>query len=243
MLFKVIRDLKRTGVSIVYISHHLEEALRIADHAVVLRDGRCSVDRRAPDMTIPWIVRKMVGATTSRPRLAGAARVRRGRALDRGRQRARRRRRRPRGQDDCRSSVRAGEIVCIYGLMGAGRTELLECVAGRRPRRPPAGAVLGGGAIVDGLTIAERIAAGIVLVPEDRQRDGLVQTMTVGRNLSLASLGASPAVLFISTAGERGRCLDDDRSAGCTSRPPAPRRRSPRSPAATSRRSSSARCC
>jgi erythritol transport system ATP-binding protein len=98
-------------------------------------------------------------------------------------------------------NVRAGEIVCIYGLMGAGRTELLECVAGRVP-------MMGGEIFLEGeeisrLSIAERIAKGLVLVPEDRQRDGLVQTMSVGANLSLASIGAFARRLLLSRPRER----------------------------------------
>ena len=92
--------------------------------------------------------------------------------------------------------MRAGEIVCIYGLMGAGRTELLECLAGRLP-------TLTGGVELNGRDIttrgiADRIAEGLVLVPEDRQRDGLVQTMSVGENLSLANLRRLVRGLFVS---------------------------------------------
>ena len=72
--------------------------------------------------------------------------------------------------------------------MGAGRTELLECVAGRVPMT--GGRILLEGDDVSRLSIAERIAKGLALVPEDRQRDGLVQTMSVGENLSLASIAA-----------------------------------------------------
>lgn len=186
VLFKVIRDLKARGVSIVYISHHLEEALTITDHAVVLRDGVMTAYAPRAEIDLEWIVRNMVGANfdlgkppdaydmgepalelsnLTVPAAAGA-----GNAVD--------------GLDLC---VRAGEIVCIYGLMGAGRTELMECVAGRL--RASAGRVVLHGKDVSGLSIAERINAGLVLVPEDRQRDGLVPTMTVGRNLSLASIG------------------------------------------------------
>jgi erythritol transport system ATP-binding protein len=97
--------------------------------------------------------------------------------------------------------IRAGEIVCIYGLMGAGRTELLECVAGRVPK-------IGGTIVLEGedvsqLSIAERIARGLALVPEDRQRDGLVQTMSVGANLSLASIGAFVKGMLLSHQRER----------------------------------------
>ncbi|WBF19940.1 ATP-binding cassette domain-containing protein [Halomonas elongata] len=97
--------------------------------------------------------------------------------------------------------VRAGEIVCIYGLMGAGRTELLESVAGRISSAQ--GEVVLEGHDVSHLSIAERIEHGLVLVPEDRQRDGLVQTMSVGENLSLASIGAFTRGLFTSRRREQ----------------------------------------
>jgi erythritol transport system ATP-binding protein len=102
--------------------------------------------------------------------------------------------------------VRRGEIVCLYGLMGAGRTELLEAVAGRHPVSE--GRILKDGRDMAGLTIAQRIEEGLVLVPEDRQRDGLVQTMTVGRNMSLASIRSFVKGLF--TSGSREDALVAD---------------------------------
>jgi erythritol transport system ATP-binding protein len=202
VLFKVIRDLMNRGVSIVYISHHLEEALQITNHAVVLRDGAMTAYAERKDIDLEWIVRHMVGdnfdlgsppsgydkgdvalsiegLTVPDPGGAGYSVV-----------------------DGMSLSVRAGEIVCIYGLMGAGRTELLETVAGRL--KATAGKVKLKGRDVTGQSIAACIRDGLVLVPEDRQRDGLVQTMTVGRNLSLASLGAFTRGLFTSTARETG---------------------------------------
>ena len=111
--------------------------------------------------------------------------------------------------------VRAGEIVCIYGLMGAGRTELLECIAGRVPMT--GGRIFLEGEEVSTLSIADRIAKGLALVPEDRQRDGLVQTMSVGENLSLASIGAFvKGVLLSAFAGTRARQTNP--SATCASR-------------------------
>jgi erythritol transport system ATP-binding protein len=201
VLFKVIRDLTGRGVSIVYISHHLEEALQITDYAVVLRDGAITATGERKNINLEWIVRNMVGENFdlgSPPAgydfgevalsiddvsVAGAS-----------------------GSDNLvvdRMSfdVRAGEIVCIYGLMGAGRTELLESLAGR-------GRMIGGRVLLEGedisrLSIADRIAKGLALVPEDRQRDGLVQTMTVGANLSLASIGAFVKWLLLSRPRER----------------------------------------
>jgi erythritol transport system ATP-binding protein len=205
VLFKVIHDLTARGVSIVYISHHLEEALQITNHAVVLRDGRMTAYAKREDIDLEWIVRNMVGdnfdlgsppesqfgevalsiESLSVPGPSGAAYD----AVDR-----------------LSLDVRAGEIVCIYGLMGAGRTELLECVAGRL--RSSGGRVLLEGEDVGARSIAGRIADGLVLVPEDRQRDGLVQTMTVGSNLSLASIRTFTKGLF--TSGHRERGLVDE---------------------------------
>jgi erythritol transport system ATP-binding protein len=82
--------------------------------------------------------------------------------------------------------LRAGEILGLYGLMGAGRSDLLDCLAGARPEAT--GEIWLDGKRVVGSAVADRIAAGFVLVPEDRQRDGLVQTMSVGDNMLLASL-------------------------------------------------------
>lgn len=206
VLFGVIRDLTGRGVSIVYISHHLEEALQITDHAVVLRDGAITARAEAKDINLEWIVRNMVGenfdlgkppagypfgevalsisdvtvADSTNPATAVV--------------------------DHLSLDVRAGEIVCIYGLMGAGRTELLECVAGRVPMT--SGQVLLEGKDVSHMGIGERIMNGLVLVPEDRQRDGLVQTMSVGENLSLPSINAFAKWGLLS--GPRERSMVDE---------------------------------
>jgi len=200
VLFKVIRDLTARGVSIVYISHHLEEALQITHHAVVLRDGAMTAYADRKDIDLEWIVRHMVGenfdlgSPPSGYEMGDISLEIEGLTVPD-----------PGGADysvvDGMSlSVRAGEIVCIYGLMGAGRTELLETVAGRL--KATSGKVVLKGWDITGRSIAECIRAGLVLVPEDRQRDGLVQTMTVGRNLSLASLGAFTRGLFTSVSRE-----------------------------------------
>ncbi|WP_026358416.1 sugar ABC transporter ATP-binding protein [Aureimonas ureilytica] len=207
VLFKVIRDLTSRGVAIVYISHHLEEALQITDHAVVLRDGAMTAYAERRDIDLEWIVRHMVGENfdlgsppTGYAFGETALSVRDVSVTL------------PTGADvvDRLSlDVRAGEIVCIYGLMGAGRTELLEAVAGRTP--VSGGHVLLRGEDISDLSIAERIQAGLVLVPEDRQRDGLVQTMSVGENLSLASIKAFTRRLFTSGRAERDLVADSIR--------------------------------
>jgi erythritol transport system ATP-binding protein len=201
VLFKVIRDLTSRGVSIVYISHHLEEALQITDYAVVLRDGKITATAEANEIDLAWIVRNMVGENFdlgSPPTGYAFGNV----ALsiedvsvadDSGSDTS--------VVDHLSLDVRAGEIVCIYGLMGAGRTELLESVAGRFPTT--GGRVLLEGEDIASLSIAARIAKGLVLVPEDRQRDGLVPTMSVGTNLSLASISSFVRGLLLSFTRER----------------------------------------
>lgn len=189
ILFGIIHDLTARGVAIVYISHHLEEALEVTDHAVVLRDGSMTAKDERANIDLEWIVRNMVGDNFDLGSPPSGYEfgdtilsIRDLRVLD--------------PENPERSivnglslDVRAGEIVCLYGLMGAGRTELLEAVAGRD--RIDGGEILLDGTALGDDTIAERIALGVGLVPEDRQRDGLVQTFDVGTNLTLASLGDS----------------------------------------------------
>jgi erythritol transport system ATP-binding protein len=200
VLFKVMRDLTAAGVSIVYISHHLEEAIEISDYATVLRDGAIVAHDETRNVDLDWIVGNMVGRNfdlgqppvpqefselaleiddvqVADPTNPGRLSV-----------------------DGVSIKVHAGEIVCMYGLMGAGRTEMLEAAAGRVPL--VSGRVKVQGQDVADLTIAQRIRQGLSLVPEDRQRDGLVQTMTVGRNLSLASLGSFIRGMLLSNAQE-----------------------------------------
>ncbi len=186
VLFKVIRELTASGVAVVYISHHLDEALEIADDVVVLRDGSLVATASAADVDLPWVVANMVGrnpedlfppmgAPRGRPLLeidsltvadpSNPSRL---------------------AVEDFTLTVHAGEVVSIYGLMGAGRTELLETLAGRLA--PQSGTVRVDGRDITGESIAGRIGLGLALVPEDRQRDGLVQPMSVGENMSLASI-------------------------------------------------------
>ncbi|WBU37921.1 sugar ABC transporter ATP-binding protein [Homoserinibacter sp. YIM 151385] len=201
VLFKVIRELTAAGVAIVYISHHLEEALEIADHAVVFRDGELVAQAEAADIDIEWVIANMVGRSIGDlapdlleefgPVALSLSGVSVGDPANSSRL----------SVDSLDLEVREGEIVCLYGLMGAGRTELLEALAGRG--RVLSGTVTVKGRELDAETIAERIQLGLTLVPEDRQRDGLVQTMSVGQNLSLSALGAFVRGLFVSDRREK----------------------------------------
>lgn len=200
VLFKIIRELTANGVAIVYISHHLEEAIAISDYAVVFRDGALVATADAAAIDLPWVVDKMVGRAAEydfrdEQRDFGevALRVDNVRVVDAtGEGRL--------SVNDVSLEVRRGEIVCLYGLMGAGRTELVEAIAGREPIA--SGRVTLAGRDLRGRSIQERIALGIGLVPEDRQRDGLIQLMSVGQNLSLASLLSLAKAVFLSRRQE-----------------------------------------
>ena len=198
VLFRVIADLKRQGVAIVYISHRLEELVRIGDFVTVLRDGRVTGEARMRDVDTHWIVRQMIGRDAkdfakqvgqavgavvleaedvSLPRPTG------GLAVDR-----------------VSLAVRAGEIVGLYGLMGAGRSEFLDCIMGRQ--RLATGRVAVAGRTVTGLDTTGRIAAGLALIPEDRQREGHVGIMSIAENLTMASLWRFVRGIHISRPAE-----------------------------------------
>ncbi|MDR1427972.1 MAG: sugar ABC transporter ATP-binding protein [Bifidobacteriaceae bacterium] len=189
VLFRVIEELKSKGVAIVYISHHLEEALHVTDYAVVFRDGELVAQAPVEDIDMAWVIHKMVGhkvesTVGSRPPaelgevLLSIRNIVVPDPLTAGRNVV----------DGVSIDVRAGELVCIYGLMGAGRTELMEAVAGRM--QTSGGEVRLAKRSLAGASIRERIQMGLSLVPEDRQRDGLVQMMSIGRNMVLASISS-----------------------------------------------------
>jgi erythritol transport system ATP-binding protein len=184
VLFRVIGELKRQGVAIIYISHRLEEVVRIGDHIAVLRDGCMQAQAPMGQVDVPWIIERMVGLrplAERRPVPAGGRedvlRVEGATLLGEGEKRL---------VDGVDLRVAAGEVVALYGLMGAGRSELFEFIYGLRPEG--LGRVWVGGREITRLSLAERIRAGVSLVPEDRQRDGLLQNLSVARNLSIASL-------------------------------------------------------
>ena len=199
VLFRVIEELKRSGVAIIYISHRLEELVRIGDYFTVLRDGKLQTTATRADVTIPWIIRQMLGSeevVSRRPptRKAGEPVLRLSHVTLT----------RPNGTkaiDDVSIGFRPGEITAIYGLLGAGRTELFESLYGLR--RGVEGSILLNGVEIAALSVAHRMQRGLVLVPEDRQRDGLVQNLSVGGNLGLASLRRFTRLFSISRSAER----------------------------------------
>jgi erythritol transport system ATP-binding protein len=199
VLFRIIRDLKARGVAIVYISHRLEELLGIADTVSVLRDGRMVAESPAGDVDTRWIVERMTGRAAASIEVpnhqeAGPELLRvealsltaeSGRPLLR----------------DVSLNLRAGEVLGIYGLMGAGRTELLECLMGLHPE--VAGSIFLDSRKLDGLDTSRRIACGLAMVPEDRQVSGLVQSLSVLANMTISSLSRFAKGAWLSPSSEQ----------------------------------------
>ncbi|MGC4049251.1 MAG: sugar ABC transporter ATP-binding protein [Paludibaculum sp.] len=193
VLFRVIRELKASGVGIVYISHKLEELMEIGDRVTVLRDGRLVESAAIAEVNVGWIIDRMTGGRWAPPEehtgCAGNAEVLRVEHVSV-----------PGRVHDVSLSLCAGELVGVYGLMGAGRTELFEVLAGNRAGS--GGKILLGGRPVEHLPVRERIAQGLALVPEDRQAAGLIPTFSLGRNMTLASLAAHSTRGLLSSAEE-----------------------------------------
>jgi erythritol transport system ATP-binding protein len=182
VLFSVMEDLRHDGVTIIYISHKLDEFRRIGDWVTVLRDGSVVAAEHMSGTDTGWIVRQMVGRDPDSLFVHNQAPV--GDVLLEVEHLTVDGPLRPL-VDGVSLQVRAGEVVGIYGLMGAGRTELVEALIGMRSST---GTVSVKGQIEQGGTVQARQRAGLALVPEDRQRDGLVQTMSVSDNVLLSTI-------------------------------------------------------
>jgi len=207
ILFDLIRDLAIHGVSIVYISHRLEELLAIADVVTVLRDGQVVGHAPRTDVDVPWIVRRMTGRAAA---AAAHSEVMSGKPVlvvdglqlpaTPGRT----------ALSGVSFEVRAGDILGVYGLMGAGKTELMQSVLGVYDEAR--GSVRLEGREIQGLDVRERIQRGIAMVPEDRQASALVPTMSVRENMTLAHLNELSRLGYLSPAREEAVAAEWSRS-------------------------------
>lgn len=179
LLFKVVRDLRESGVGVVYISHRLEEIFALADRVTVLRDGESVGTNAVDDLTEAQMIRLMVGREVSSiyPPAEGEAGEVVLSVKNLGCVAG--------GVSGVDLEVRAGEIVGLAGLVGAGRTELARVVFGITPA--DVGEVFLNGKKVVIRSPREAIAHGIAYVPEDRRRHGVVLEMPVSENITMAS--------------------------------------------------------
>jgi ABC-type sugar transport system ATPase subunit len=202
VLFRLIGRLKQQGVGIVYITHKFDELRAIADDVTIFRDGKFIASEPYASLSHDRMVQLMVGRELSElfpkssvpaadellrvehvslehPERAGDFVVR-----------------------DVSFSVRAGEVVGLFGLMGAGRTELLQTIFGLHPRTS-IGDYYVSGRQCNIRSPQDAIAAGLALAPEDRKVDGLVLSMGVGENVSLASLQQTTVAGLLQPRRER----------------------------------------
>lgn len=181
VLFEIIADLKKQGKAIAYISHKLDELFKIADTYTVLRDGKSIESGEMKGITKDALIAKMVGreimirtkSSEGIPHTDSAQQM---------------------GNDDTllkviqpniNFSLQKGEILGIFGLMGAGRTELFESLFGLRKT---SGEIWIEGKKVVINSPADAMKAGMALVSEDRKKDGIVPELSVKKNISLTTL-------------------------------------------------------
>ena len=187
VLLDIIRDLQQHGIACIYISHKLNEVKAISDTICVIRDGQHIGTRDAAGMSEDDIITMMVGRELTalypnEPHTTGDEILRiehltAWHPVNRHIKRV----------NDVSFSLKRGEILGIAGLVGAGRTETIQCLFGVWPGQWE-GKIYIDGKQVDIRNCQQAIAQGIAMVPEDRKRDGIVPVMAVGKNITLAAL-------------------------------------------------------
>ena len=182
ILFAVVRRLRDQGTAFVYVSHFLDEVMELTDHLTVLRDGRVVLDAPTADTDQEALVTAGVGERLAKfEDSAPSASVVGDTVLQIAGLES------PGTFGPVSFEVRSGEVVGIAGLLGSGRSELLQAVFGADPRARGTVAVAGSGPLRN--SPRARVRAGLALVPEDRNRQGLLAEWEIWRNESLPYLG------------------------------------------------------
>lgn len=178
ILFKIVEDLKKRGISIVYISHRMKEIFRIADHITVLYGGKAVASKPVGEYTLESVINYMLGGSQNEQLMVWKDRTV------------------PVGEEltlkvenlcvenlvkDVSFKVRQGEVVGLAGLMGSGRTEILECIFGMRKKT--GGHIFLEGKEVNFRNVREAVRERVALIPEDRRREGLVLSHTLRDNM------------------------------------------------------------
>ena len=195
-LFRLMRSLQQRGVTLIYVSHRLAEVFALCDTITVLRDGQVAGVFRAAEATPAQVIEAMAGEAGARAITAEVALESRARPLELLPRPAPassetpalevRSLSNPPAFEDVSFYVRAGEILGLAGLVGAGRSEIVRAIAG--VDRPKAGQIFLDGHPVCFSSPAQAIARGVVLLPEDRQAQGLIPQLGVRTNVSLSVL-------------------------------------------------------
>jgi ABC-type sugar transport system ATPase subunit len=203
--FNLVRDLRARGVAIVYISHALEESLKISDRITVLRDGKVVISAKTSEMTREKLVRYMVGRDITqtyyaRARVDGDLRRRLERVLvvENVTMGA--------AVKNMSFSIYAGEVVGIAGLIGSGRTEIAKIIFGALKRN----LINGGRIYLRGKPIRYRVPKqaiddGIVYITEDRKLNGFFETMRIDDNIYLSKLATRLGFAFLLSRAARSK--------------------------------------
>lgn len=196
-LFRVIDDLRAAGTAIIYISHRLEEIRRIGDRITVLKDGQTvGTNLSAAETDTNTLISMMTGKTLEYAFPDRTAQAGTGEPLLQVENLSRA------GEfTDVSFDVRPGEIVGLAGLVGAGRSEILETVYGAR--RPTSGNVVLDGVRLRPGSVAAAVRAGIGLCPEERKYQGLILDDAIYRNITMPTFGRYARFGFTDATGER----------------------------------------
>src|SRR6478672_4393169 len=174
-LFALIRRLKAKGVTIVYISHRLEEVFQLADRVSILRDGQLVSTQRVSETNEAALITGMINRTIEQLHYKET--------IPFGKEILRTEHLTGKGFEDVSVRVRAGEVIGLYGLIGAGRSEFVMSLFGRFPKT--GGQIFWNGQPVDVRREKDAISQGIALVPESRRDQGLCLNLGVGVNINL----------------------------------------------------------
>lgn len=192
-VFRIVREMRQRKMGVIYITHRLEELRSVGDRVTILRDGATVHTGPLGELTREQLIQYMVGRSIEsffqrEPAPPGEVLLRL-KGVSRGILR------------DISFEIRAGEILGLGGLMGAGRTELCRVIFGLDP--PTSGSVEIAGREVTPQTPREAVAAGVALIPEDRQHDGLALKLPIAHNITMPDLGRISSFGFLRKTDEK----------------------------------------
>ncbi len=200
VMFDVIAELKKQEVTIIYISHKLEEIMQIGDVITILRDSKFICEELINKIDIPWITENMVGMKSFEA--VNTKKVETGpKIIELKSISLKKKESEEYILENINFNSSSGEILSIYGLMGSGRTELLEIIMGLN--KDFKGEIYLQNEILKPSSISKRIKDGIVLVPEDRQGQGLVQSLSILSNTLLSKISRRIKDFYLNTNLEK----------------------------------------
>lgn len=195
VLFKIIHSLKKKGISVIYVSHKLDEVLEISDRITVLRDGmKITTIDNAPELTKDDIISYMIGRTIDNyfnkvPAEIGQTVLKVENLTQTG------------VFSNISFEVKSGEVLGLFGLVGAGRSEIVETIVGAQ--KASGGSVWINGEPVRRNSVTASVKKGICLVPEDRKRQGAAIKLSVGENLSIVKIARDSRAGFVNEKQEK----------------------------------------